>query len=174
MNNIKTFEQYINEKYDQSPLEGTCGVSIGKKKYIFYIKTLIKFCEDNYDISNVKIDDLIKLSCFKDVDVENNKPDKNSSIIINNKWVKAKDVTDEEWKQFKKEQYDQLMKSNLKYPIIITVDNNDKIKAILDGNHRVKKAKILKKDIIKAYKIPENDIKNLTDKELKKLMIKEF
>jgi hypothetical protein len=60
--------------------------------------------------------------------------------------------------------------ADLKYPVILTVDKNDKIKSIIDGNHRVKKAHMKGIKNIKAYKIPERDIENLTEKQLKELL----
>jgi len=67
-------------------------------------------------------------------------------------------------------QFKHIMKTHLKYPIIVTSNKNDKINAILDGHHRVKKAEILNKKTLKAYIIPEADLKALSAEDLKKLI----
>jgi hypothetical protein len=167
---MKTYSQFINEKKKYDPLAGTCSVSVGDDVFEFNIGKIINFAKKNYEVSEIPLDELYKLSAFKDVDVEGSKPSKNSSLLIKGKWKKGNDITDEEWEKFKKEQYDIVMKSNLRYPIVVVVNKKDKVKAILDGNHRVKKAKLLDKESVKAYKIPEEDIKNLSKEELKDLL----
>jgi len=54
------------------------------------------------------------------------------------------------------EEYHKIMKSNLSYPIDIMANKGRWL--ILDGLHRLAKAKILKKKKIKVRKIPRNKI----------------
>ena len=53
---------------------------------------------------------------------------------------------------------DAIKKSDIDYPIIVTVDKDNNPIAVLDGNHRVEKAHRLKRKILKGIAIPEEDI----------------
>ena len=109
-----------------------------------------------------------QISLFKDIDNDDFFDD-NAEVKIKNKWKKIKDLDKEESAKFKKEQLEIVMIANLKYPIVITKNDKGELKHIIDGNHRIKKAKILKKQTIKAYVIPEKDIESLTKEDLKEL-----
>lgn len=63
------------------------------------------------------------------------------------------------------------MNASLQYPIIVLVDNN-KIKSVLDGNHRIQKALYLGKSKIKAKFVDEYDIKKYFGKSTLKETIK--
>ena len=56
------------------------------------------------------------------------------------------------------------MNANLKYPIIVMVNDNDEVTRVLDGNHRIQKALYLGNKTINAKLIPEKDIMELLGK----------
>jgi len=153
----ESLKEYLINEDDRKPLEGMCGVTIDGVNYDFKVKDIIKFAEDNYKPKDTKLSDVYKLSLFKDLDSDRpNKKDR--SIKIGGKWCSGDKMTDEQWKEFQREQKEIAIKANLKYPILLTVDKNGKITGIIDGNHRVVKAKMLHHDLIEAYYIPEEDI----------------
>ena len=51
-----------------------------------------------------------------------------------------------------------VMNADLKYPIILAVNENNEITRVLDGNHRIQKALYLGNNSIRAKLIPEEDI----------------
>lgn len=157
---ITKFDEFIKEEFDyykdHKPLEGMCGTTIKGVNYDFKVKDIIKFAKENYEVKDAKLSDVYKVSLFKKL--YSKSPDKKASMEIDGEWVEGDKMTDEQWKKFQEEQQEIVMKSNLKYPILLTVDKKGKIKGVIDGNHRVLKAKILKHDFIKAYHIPEEDI----------------
>ena len=57
-----------------------------------------------------------------------------------------------------------VMNADLKYPIILAVNENNEITRVLDGNHRIQKALYLGNNSIRAKLIPEEDIIKLLDK----------
>jgi len=69
-----------------------------------------------------------------------------------------KDLSDKEKKRLDKIHMRITLKSDLNYPIIVTVNVDGKITSILDGLHRIKKAYMLKIGTIKTYVIPEIDL----------------
>jgi hypothetical protein len=168
---IKKYKEFINENVkNHQPLKGLCGVRINNKNYDFNVKKIIEFAEKNYKAERIKINDIYDISLFKDIDSDDFLIDDDTAEVkIKGKWKKIKDLDKETSEKFKKDQLEIVMMADLKYPIIITKNDKDEFKHIIDGNHRVKKAKILKKKTIKAYVIPEKDIEGLTKEELKEL-----
>jgi hypothetical protein len=93
---IKIFEDFINEKIENyKPLEGTCGIVIGKKDYEFNIGKLVDFAKNNYKSELVELDDIYNLSCFKDID-KDDKIDGVGTVNIDGVWKKMKELTKEE------------------------------------------------------------------------------
>ena len=166
---MKTFKQFVNEKVEEhKPLDGTCGTTIRGKTFEFNVGKIIDFAKKNYQSQIVNLNDIYELTFFKSVqnlDVI----DKNAEVNINGEWKKESELSKEELKKFRDEQIEIINMSNLRYPIILTQNNRGRIVGILDGNHRVKKAKQLGKDSVRAYIIPEKDILNLSKEELDKL-----
>lgn len=68
--------------------------------------------------------------------------------------IKSKLLT---WDDDDKE-IDKIEKSNLQYPILIFVDDNNKFISIIDGHHRAQKAVRHKLKTIKAKLIPINSL----------------
>ena len=68
--------------------------------------------------------------------------------------IKSKLLT---WDDDDKE-IDKIEKSNLQYPILIFVDDNNKFISIIDGHHRAKKSLRQKLKTIKAKLIPINSL----------------
>lgn len=100
----------------------------------------------NYPIEEINID---KLSWHFEIpfwDIEKGFYDLKPNEVIDN------------FKKFKKE-YKRTMKSNLIYPIDIMKNKGKWL--ILDGLHRLVKAKILGHKKVKVRKIPRSEIKNI-------------
>ena len=146
---MKTFEQFVNEKWDDK--NHVFGMKLSNKKEITGIVIdLVNFAE-KYPIKEYSVDELYKLGGwhnYKDITVKNKST---------NKYVKLNDISKEEKEKEIEKINKEVMKSNLKYPIIVSEKDN-KATNILDGNHRVEKAHILKHDKIKGYSIPEEDL----------------
>lgn len=51
-----------------------------------------------------------------------------------------------------------IQKTDLSFPIIVSIDDKGKASNVLDGNHRVSKAISNKRKTLKGYAIPEEDI----------------
>jgi hypothetical protein len=160
MKNIKTFSELINEKFnyekDHKPLEGECGVTIDKIKYTFKVKKIIAYAKQNYNIKEIKVSELVNLSLFKDLDKLNNSEFK---TFVDGKWKFDNELTDKERADFIEKQEIIIMKSDLRYPIVLAISDKG-VYSIIDGNHRVTKAHNLKNKTIRAYVIPESDLKN--------------
>ena len=66
---IKKYKNFIKESIkNHKPLEGLCGVRINNKNYDFNVRKIIEFAEKNYKVEKIKIDDIYKISLFKDID----------------------------------------------------------------------------------------------------------
>jgi hypothetical protein len=153
---ITKFDEFIKEEFDYDeykPLEGTFGITIGKQNIEANIGELVKFAK-NYDIEIIELDKLHKKGLWG-----GDKYKKTGMVKPegSDKWVKYKDLTNKQKENFDEEVDTVIMKSNLKYPIIVSKSKRGKL-TILDGNHRVEKSHKLGKDTIKARVIPEEDI----------------
>ncbi|MBP1631600.1 MAG: hypothetical protein H6Q15_2493 [Bacteroidetes bacterium] len=62
-----------------------------------------------------------------------------------------------------------VVNSNLRYPIILKTSFDDELIEVLDGYHRIKKAYMLKKKYIRAYVIPEIDLKQFKEQRDEKI-----
>lgn len=72
------------------------------------------------------------------------------------KWVKFPELPKEKQDKFLEEQKARIMKSDLSYPIIVGEDEKDK--TVVDGNHRLEKAYLTKKQTIKGIAVPWKDL----------------
>jgi sulfur carrier protein ThiS len=160
-----SYDNLKKPEEDRKPLEGECGFYSNKseKYYMWDIKEIIDFAQKNYKVENVKVNDLIDRSLFKDV--QNLKPVQGMYVSHNGELVPESELPEEELKKQRQDSMYFVMESDLSYPIILIGHDNDDggrwqpyKYTIVDGNHRVKKAKILDKEYIKAYIIPENDV----------------
>ena len=87
------------------------------------------------------------LDVTKNIPVENIPTDKLKEIVLN-------------W-QNNPEEIEKIEKSDLQYPVLIIVSDNNKIKYVLDGNHRVQKSikndlPFVKSKLIKISELPED------------------
>mgnify|MGYP006893258520 CR=1 FL=1 len=87
------------------------------------------------------------LDITTDIPVRNIQLEKLKNVVLN-------------WKGNPKE-IEKIEKSDLQYPVLIIVDGNNKIKYILDGNHRVQKAikynlQYVACKLIKLNKLPQH------------------
>ena len=168
MKYIKTFD-YVTENA-HNPLEGYCGTTIGGKDFEFKVGKLIDFVSKNYTSEIISVDKLKKLSMFENIDKDNkNVRDEKGKVFIKGKWKNEIELSDEEFEKYKQEQYNILMASDLRFPIILTKNKQNKFIGIIDGNHRLRKAILIKKKFIKGYILPEEDILKLSKSDLKKL-----
>jgi hypothetical protein len=140
-----SFKKYLLEKADY--------VAIGQWQYKDKkgsVKDLLKFVEKyetvNYPLSKLKPRIKIELD---DKD--------NATIKVNGKWVKYKEAPIEKQQEIEKAEEERTKSANLNYPIII-VTKDGIPDAIIDGNHRYKKAIQLNKPNILAKLIPQEDL----------------
>ena len=162
---ITKFDNFLIEskkKYDWD--EQTMGTKIQGKEIEAVVGKLVDWVKDNdYTIKEYDVEELYKLGSLHDLS--------NMYWTDNGKITKLKDFSKEEQKKKKDEIMNKIMDSNLKYPIIISVKKG-KPTNILDGHHRIEKAHKLKKDKIKAYTVPEEDVlKEFEKKTLKNCII---
>lgn len=153
---ITKFDEFIKEKFDykeHKPLEGVCGVKIGKKEIEMKISDLVEFAK-KYDIEDIDLDKLHHKGLWKDDTWKKGGVLKPAG---SDKWLKWKDLSDEQKKDMEEEVKTTIDRANLKYPIIIAKSKRGKM-TIVDGNHRVEKAYKLGKDTIKARVIPDEDL----------------
>lgn len=153
---ITKFDDFIKEKFDYKeykPLEGIFGTTIGGKNIEANIGDLVKFAK-KYDVGDIEVDKLYHKGLWKGDTWKKGGMIKPEGV---DKWIKYKDLTDKQKEEFEKEVGTTIDKANLKYPIIVSRGKKGKL-TILDGNHRVEKAYKLKKNIIKARVIPEEDV----------------
>jgi len=148
---LNEWRKFLLEKKSSdkdNPLEGGWGTTINGHDVSGKVKDLVDFSKE-YKVQNLEIKDLPK-SLWNDRE--------SVEVFINGKLKKYKDLSPEQ----KKEQDDlinqKIDNSDLKYPIIVAKDKEEKIKSILDGNHRLAKAQKLGKSKIRAIIIPEQDI----------------
>ena len=153
---ITKFEDFIKEEFDYKeykPLEGTCGMSIGKKDIEANVGDMVKFAK-KYDIEDIEVSKLQHKGAWREDSYKKTGMVKPEGV---DKWMKYKDLSLKQKKEFEDEINTTIDKSNLKYPIIVAKSKKGKL-TILDGNHRVEKAHKLGKTTIKAYVIPEEDV----------------
>ena len=140
-----SFKRYLLEKSDY--------VAQGNWQYKDKggrVKDLLKFAEkyETVDYPLSKLKSRIKVE-LDDKD--------NATIKVDGKWVKYKEAPIEKQREIEAEEEKRTMAADLKYPIIIVTKNNVP-DAIIDGNHRYKKALIQNKTSILAKLIPLEDL----------------
>ena len=148
---ITKFDNFLNESKDKYGWDKqTFGTKIQGKEIEALVSKLVDWVKENdYPIKEYDVKELYKLGGCHDLDTW--------YWTNNGKMVKITEFSKKEQKKKKEDVMKQVMDSNLKYPIIVSVKDG-KVTNILDGNHRVEKAHILKKDKIKAYTVPEGDV----------------
>ena len=110
-------------------------------------KILREGLDDSWEHEGSKITLRELLDITKDISITNVPTSKLKNIVLN--WVDNP------------EEIEKIETSDLQYPILIFMDDNNKIKCIIDGNHRVQKAikhglKTVKTKLIKFNGLPEN------------------
>jgi hypothetical protein len=110
-------------------------------------KILKEGFDDSWESEGKKITLRELLDVTKDIPVINVPTSKLKNIVLN-------------W-EGNSEEIEKIEVSDLQYPILIFVDDNNKIKCIIDGNHRVQKAlkhglKTIKTKLIKFSELPED------------------
>ena len=139
---------FLNEKIDK---DHKAGIKIDGKDLEIDVNDLVKFAK-KYPIKKVSVKSLRnKFGMWHKT--------KGITISLDGKWVKWEDLSDEQKKKQKEITKQDIMKVDLKYPIILSTKNNE-VTSILDGNHRVEKAYLTDVKELKAYFIPEKDILN--------------
>jgi len=139
------------------PKTNIAGFWIEEKKYEINIRDFVKYLT-NFPIAQIDVSMLSHIKTWDDFE--------NITIIKNGREIKFNELDKKNQDKHKKIIEKSIMKTNVKYPIIILV-NNEKIDSILDGNHRVQKAKILGIKSLPAYILNNNDIeKYLSTKSL--------
>ena len=148
LENIRNFKK-LNEKFDKAewkPLEGIFGATVDNTEIEGKVSDLIKFIKNNhFPVEEFDVKNLYKTAGWHEM----------KNVTVNGK--KYKDLSKEEKADFDEENKGAIMNANLKYPIIVTKNDKGKID-VLDGNHRVEKAYILKRDKIKGIVVPKEDI----------------
>lgn len=130
---------FRKSKNVRNPLNGRFKIIIQNESIQGNINNLINFVNDNYSINDISVK------------------------ILHNmvKWEKYYcDLSPKGRKLFEYQHMEMIIKSDLSYPIILTSNSNGEITNIIDGLHRIKKAYMLNKTIIKSYIIPETDLLN--------------
>ena len=149
---MKTFDQFVNENYEPLGEVATC--TIKGQNYSFKVKNLYDFIRlKNYNVVDLNVKEVGKFGNFDDDNREN--------LLIRDKitlkWIKYDDLPKDKQKEFDDRENIRIDSTNLKYPIIVCI-NDKKEYNIMDGNHRLKKAQKLHKETIKAHIIPEQEI----------------
>lgn len=140
----ETLEEYIKTKGDEEHL---FGIEINGKEIEGDVKELIKMVDSGkYEIQEYEVKDLG--TEWDDME--------GKTVLKDGKMVKFDELSNEEQRDQLKRLKKDIMKSSLKYPIILT--KTEEGFHVLDGNHRLSKAKILGKNKIKGYFIPQKDI----------------
>lgn len=161
---MKTFEQFISEKYKPVQDE-TCGI---EDNQAFRTGDVINYVEKHCKIEDVKVSELKKFSSLTKDNIENlllisvHADGIDDLIKKYGKKSTIKDLSEDEKEKVIELETKVFMKTNLKYPIVVITDKKGKYTGILDGNHRVAKADKLGYDTIKSYVIPYDElVKNL-------------
>jgi disulfide oxidoreductase YuzD len=151
-----SFKDWLNEEVWNKDIMGTSFK--GKGKIEANVGELVKFIKNGkYPIKDYNVKELYDLGFGKHISDPNYLKTVNIFDKKTNKWVKFYDLPEEKQKAqieiFKK----RIMKSNLKYPLLVAEDDG-KPGALVDGNHRLEKAYLTKQAMIKGYVIPWNDL----------------
>ena len=151
---IGSYEEFMKNK---GTANNEFGADVGDKEIEGKVTNLIKMAYDgNYPIKTFKMQDLYKISGWKDT--EEDKKYWTAYDDKTKKMIPYYDLSKEQQEKVTKEVNDDIEKSDIDYPIIVTVDKDDNPIAVLDGNHRVEKAHRLKRKTLKGIAIPEKDI----------------
>ncbi len=135
------WEQYSSDTFPfKQPGEewnkGTWGIKIGGNDFEGKVKDLIKKTEGS-PVRQISVDSVKRLSFF----TPDYTPKESDSVMIkNNKWKNFSELTDEEKEEYKARSSKEVDRVDLKYPIIIVVDEREKPSHIVDGSHRIAKA----------------------------------
>jgi len=151
---IGSYEEFMKNK---GTANNEFGADVGDKEIDGKVTDLIKMAYDgNYPIKTFKMQDLYKISGWKDT--EEDKKYWTAYDDKTKKMIPYYDLSKEQQEKVTKEVNDDIENSDIDYPIIVTVDEDNKPIAVLDGNHRVEKAHRLKRKTLKGIAIPEKDI----------------
>jgi len=151
---IGSYEEFMKNK---GTANNEFGADVGDKEIEGKVTNLIKMAYDgNYPIKTFKMQDLYKISGWKDT--EEDKKYWTAYDDKTKKMIPYYDLSKKQQEKVTKEVNDDIEKSDIDYPIIVTVDKDDNPIAVLDGNHRVEKAHRLKRKTLKGISIPEEDI----------------
>ena len=118
------------------------------KEYEISIRDLVSYLK-NFPIQQINISSLDHLKTWDDFE--------NITVMKKGHWIKFNDLGSKNQDKHKKKIEKDVMKTDIRYPIIVIV-NNGKVDAILDGNHRVQKAKLLGVKSLPAHILGNEDI----------------
>lgn len=152
------WEQYSSDTFPfKQPGEewnkGTWGVKIGGNDFEGKVKDLIKKTEGS-PVRQISVDSVKRLSFFTPDYV----PKDSDMYKVNNLWKKLSELTDEEKEEYKARTSKEVDAADLKYPIIIVVDDSGKPSHIVDGSHRIAKAVKLGMKTLPAKVFTEKEV----------------
>ena len=120
------------------------------------VKKIINFATEHYDEETLPTEEVPSFYDWIDVDYE----DKDGGLEVGfegtiQKW---RDMDRDTKQRYVDKENKQFMGTDLKYPVVL-IKGDDGTLVAIDGNHRIKKSKILNKQNLKAYVVPEKDLK---------------
>lgn len=131
---------YLFEAKD-FPLQDKIEVTIDYEDYSFTVEELNELVINKYPIQRIPLSEIT--SEWDDLD---------SDVIS----FSFKDYSTKQRIELIKKERERINRANLKYPIIVCKSNEGWV--ILDGNHRVSKAKGEQKSTIQSYVVPKEDL----------------
>jgi hypothetical protein len=144
----------LMELLEGIPKSNVGSVFIDKKMVDFNIAQLVNYLEGKkFPIKTILVIELSRFDTWDNFD--------NVTINKNGKYIKFNDLKKEDQEKHKKIIENSIMKTDLKYPIIL-LQNNNKIEAIIDGKHRTQKAKLTGVKTLPAYILSKEDLKLAT------------
>ena len=137
------------DKWDEGKFSFTSqGIEIGGT-----VRELVQFIADKgYLIKTYDVQSLPGISAYAD-----SVPDEFVEVNVEGKWSKLSDLSPDELKAFRRQWQEDIMLSDLKYPIIVA-ERQGKPLEVIDGNHRLEKAIKMGKSKIQGYGVPESDL----------------
>ena len=136
------------DKWDEGKFSFTSqGIEIGGT-----VRELVRFIADKgYPIKTYDVQSLPGMSAHADSAPEF------VEINVGGKWSKLSDLSPDELEVFRRQEQEDIMSSDLKYPIIVAERQGNPL-LVIDGNHRLEKAIKMGKSKIRGYGVPEDDL----------------
>lgn len=148
---LNLIDRNFDYEKEHKPLEGGWGATVDGKEVDGSVIALVQYANE-YPTKEIDLDEIPKSLFDKDQEDEGEK-----TVKIGDKMVDFKDLNDKQKEEFKLKEKIIIDKADLDYPIVLVQLRNKKYK-ILDGNHRVQKARNKKLKKIKAKVIPSDKL----------------